>query len=55
MDSLEAIEFEFEMPASARIEPLLATFEQLLGNHNVPDEFVVPSSLLGMRRTGAAR
>jgi hypothetical protein len=46
MDALEAIEFELKIPASKwteRVEPLLATFEQLHGHRDVPRDFMVPS------------
>ncbi|KAE9182241.1 hypothetical protein PF002_g27042 [Phytophthora fragariae] len=47
MDSLEAIEFDSTIAVSKwkeRVEPILATFEQLHGHRNVPRDFVVPST-----------
>ncbi|GMF47359.1 unnamed protein product [Phytophthora fragariaefolia] len=47
MDSLEAIKFDSRIPAPRwreRVEPMLATFEQLHGHREVPRDFVVPSS-----------
>ncbi|KAJ8576481.1 hypothetical protein ON010_g2734 [Phytophthora cinnamomi] len=46
MDSLEAIGFDSKIAASKwtkRVEPMLATFEQLYGHRDVPRDFVVPS------------
>ncbi|EGZ07064.1 hypothetical protein PHYSODRAFT_530680 [Phytophthora sojae] len=48
MDALEAIEFDLMTPVTKkwedRVEPMLATFEQLHGHRDVPRDFVVPSS-----------
>jgi hypothetical protein len=46
VDMLQAIGFELKIPDAKwrdRVEPLLATFEQLHGHCNVPRDFVVPS------------
>ncbi|EGZ07141.1 hypothetical protein PHYSODRAFT_341316 [Phytophthora sojae] len=50
MDLLEAIEFDSRTPVTKkweqRVEPMLATFEQLHGHRDVPRDFVVPSRSL---------